>query len=348
MYNEEDHIAGNIERIVSAMAALGASWEYIIVDDGSTDGSRQKAQEAVAQIPNCRVVGYPENRGRGFALRSGFTAARGEFVISTESDLSWGEEILSAIHQSLRQSKADVVVVSVYQPHGGMENVPLFRRLLSSWGNKFMRWCFGGNLTMLSGMTRGYRRRVLEALYLEEDDKEIHLEIIAKARALGFRLQEIPGTIRWPKKAPGKKPRSARGILRFVVPHLMTTVNFGSLKMMGWLTALFFLLGFGLAGFGVVNKLFLLTPKAMPNLVTYGLFFLFAAGVTSLFAMLSLQLSAMKRTLVHVQSQIKRLDMAGQLPAPSRSPQTDTWSAAEDGRTPLPRDPSSLPEQRPQ
>ena len=192
MYNEADRIQDNLRNILEALDGLNITYEYILINDGSTDDSYEKAKQILKDLPTCRIIHYEKNRGRGYALRQGIYNARGRYIITTESDLSWGAEIIEKLYRALLNTGSDVVVASVYMPGGRLENVPSFRHLLSRYGNKFMRWSFGGKLTMLSGMTRGYRRETVQSLYLEEDNKEIHLEIIAKAQARNFTITEIP------------------------------------------------------------------------------------------------------------------------------------------------------------
>ena len=160
MYNEGECIRNNISRIVSVLEGMGVSWEYILVDDGSTDDSYARAREAMAGCPNCRLVGYARNRGRGYALRQGIDAARGDYVVTTESDLSWGEEIIPQLYEALASGTDDMVIASINQDGGGFENVPPFRKLLSRLGNRVFRLCYGGDITMFSGMTRGTAGRL--------------------------------------------------------------------------------------------------------------------------------------------------------------------------------------------
>ena len=174
MYNEADCIKENIKKIINSLQSLGVSWEYIIIDDGSTDDSYTIVKECLMEYPNCKLIHYLPNKGRGYALRQGFDAASGDYVITTESDLSWGVDVISDLYNALGKRGDAIVIASTHMPDGGYENVPLFRRRLSSLGNRIIRHSFGGNLTMLSGMTRGYRRESIQSIYLEEDDKEIH------------------------------------------------------------------------------------------------------------------------------------------------------------------------------
>lgn len=309
MYNESEHIDENINIILDALEKLEVDWEYVLVDDGSTDDSYSKAKKILADRPNCRIIHYEFNRGRGYALRQGFAVARGRYIITTESDLSWGAGIVQKLHYAILSSGSDIVIASIYLPGGGIENVPLFRRVLSSWGNVIMRWCFGNNLTMLSGMTRAYRRETIKALHLESNQKEIHLEIVAKSQALGLKITEIPAVIRWSPPKPGQPKRSNRGIAKFIVPHLLGSFSHAAFRVFFTVSLMLFFLGMVLSIFGVINKIFMITPESlrMANIVTYGLIFILISAVCALFAGLSLQITNLNRGITHIQSQLKSL-----------------------------------------
>jgi dolichol-phosphate mannosyltransferase len=308
MYNEGEKIQDNLPRILAAMDELDVSWEYILIDDGSKDDTYEKAREIVGDHPSCHLIHYEVNRGRGYALRQGFAVARGRYVIATESDLSWGPGIIGRLYGALLETGADVVIASVHLPGGGMENVPMSRMALTRVGNKIVRWAFGGELTMLTGMTRGYRREVLERLHLEEDRKEIHLEIIAKAQAVGFRVVEIPATIRWDPPAEGQKGRGGRGIYRFILSHLTLSFQHASVKMLSIMAAVTGLLGIAVTAIGTVHKLFRIFPHPLPYLVTYGLILCVMGMLFMLFALVSIQLKYVYRSVVHLQSQLRHLE----------------------------------------
>lgn len=307
MFNEESHIAQNMQALTSALRDIGVPWEYIVVDDGSTDRSLEVAARVAATEPRCSIIHYRRNRGRGYALRRGFEAARGTYVVATESDLSWGPGIVDRLYQELRASGSDIVIASVYLPEGGFENVPAFRRYLSSVGNAILRWSFGGGLTMFSGMTRGYRREALRRLPLYDDSKEIHLEIVSKAQTLGLQMTEIPAIIRWAPPKPGERQRSRLGIVRFVVPHLLVSFNQGAVKSFFAASALVGAVGAIAIAVSTLNKLFRILPVLLPNLATYGLVLCVLAGLIGLFALVSIQLRFLHQSVVHMQSRLLEL-----------------------------------------
>ena len=308
MYNEAEQIEANIGEILTAMDSLGVSWEYILVDDGSRDESFAMAKRALTGRDNCKIIHYEQNRGRGYALRQGFEAACGEYVVTTESDLSWGKEIIEKLYSTLTTTGDDIVVASVYARGGGMENVPGWRVALSGVGNVVMRTMFGGSVTMLSGMTRGYRQDAIRSLYLEEDRKEIHLEIILKAQILGMRICEIPAVIRWePAKPGGKKRGGGLSILKFVGMHLQISLMCGAVKTLFYICLGLFLFGGVLTTVGGLNKIFQFWPGRVPNLVTYGLLLEVMFVIIAAVSIVGNQLKFLYGSVVHLQSQNQKI-----------------------------------------
>ena len=200
MFNEAENAAETVARIREAMAGFGGEWELVVVDDGSTDGSREAVERAAGEDGRVRVVGYERHVGRGRALREGLEAARGRFVVTIDFDLSYDPSHILRIREAL--SDADVVLVSAYMPGGTVEGVGWRRLLPSKLGNWLLRLAWPRRIYTSTCIVRGYRREALDRLELTSDDKEIHLEILEKAFALGLRVVEIPGHLR--PRASGK------------------------------------------------------------------------------------------------------------------------------------------------
>ena len=135
-YNERD----TIERIVEAVReAPLQSREIIVVDDCSQDGTQALLREKVSQMVD-RVIYHPVNQGKGAALRSGFAAATGDFIVVQDADLEYSPEDYPLLLEPLISGKADAVIGSRFM--GGRPH-----RVLFFWhmvGNKF--------LTLLSNM----------------------------------------------------------------------------------------------------------------------------------------------------------------------------------------------------
>jgi glycosyltransferase involved in cell wall biosynthesis len=225
-FDEEAIIEASIRLMVRNLAALPEGWELIVVDDGSRDRSLALARGLEAECAHLRVLSYPANRGRGFAIRTGVQQARGDLVVTTEIDSSWGDDIVARIAAELRRRPdADLVIASPHLAEGGYRNVPLQRVLLSSVGNYVIRSGLTYGVTMHTGMTRGYRRDKFLALPLDEDGKEMHLEIVSKAIALGYRIYEIPATLEWKAhklvREPGQTRRSSSASNSLIRTHVL-------------------------------------------------------------------------------------------------------------------------------
>ncbi len=212
MFNEEENVGETARRVREAIAGFGGSWELVIVDDGSTDRSRARAEAEAARDPHVRVVGYTPNAGRGRALRTGFAAARGRFVVSVDFDLSYEPSHILRMHQALAgEGGPDIVLVSAYMPGGTSEGVSWKRLLPSRLGNWLLRFAWPKRIYTSTCVVRGYRREALEKLALTEDGKEIHLEILARAFDAGLQVEEVPGHLR--ARARGKSKARLGGTI---------------------------------------------------------------------------------------------------------------------------------------
>jgi glycosyltransferase involved in cell wall biosynthesis len=227
-FNEERILQQAVGAMLSSLRTLPEAWELIIVNDGSIDGSLEVVQPLLDEYPELRLVSYQPNRGRGYALRMGIRAARGELIFTTEIDLSWGTEVVQRMYETLRDNcHADIVIASPHRSGGGYRNIPLYRVMLSRYGNYIIRAGLSFQVTMYTGMTRGYRREVILGLPLFEEGKEFHLEVVLKALAFGKRIIEIPATLEWKERrrhGRSAKRRSSSRIGRLVNTHLLFSV----------------------------------------------------------------------------------------------------------------------------
>jgi glycosyltransferase involved in cell wall biosynthesis len=227
-YNESKILDQVLRNLLTNLAALPEDWEVIVVNDGSTDGSWDIAKRVAAEHPRLKVLGYEQNRGRGFGLRTGLAQATGDVIITTEIDLSWGDTIVHDLLAAMRRwPDAEIVVASPHLAGGGYKNVPPKRVFLSHWGNKVIRACVSNAVTMNTGMTRAYRREVIQSFPLFEDGKEFHLEVILKAIAFGCRIREIPAILEWKDwKQAGKSVarKSSSKVNRLIVSHTLFSV----------------------------------------------------------------------------------------------------------------------------
>jgi len=273
-YNEAPVLAASLELMVHHLSKLAEPWELIVVNDGSTDGGEAIARTVAARDPRIRVIGYPINQGRGYALKAGVNVARGALIVTTEIDSSWGDDIVQRIVAAFdERPDADVVIASPHLPGGGYRNVPIKRILLSSIGNFIIRRFFAAHITMNTGMTRGYRREVIQGLATDERGKEFHLEVLLKLLALDRRMVEIPAILEWKRRKLAKGDMAAAAsttrIGKTIRSHLRFAVFANPLKYFWLLSALCVVVG---AGF-MVNAVYRLATGAVSSVMaSVGLF----------------------------------------------------------------------------
>lgn len=205
MYNEESNVAKTVTAIQETMSAFPDPWELVLVNDGSIDDTLVVAQEWESKVDNLRVVSYPLNQGRGKALRTGFANAWGKYLVSIDFDLSYSPNHILQLYDQLKaDERVDIVLGSAYMPGGQTIGVRPLHLFLSKTGNRVLSLAFGGRFSTITCVLRGYKKEALDTLVLEEDRKEIHLEILSKAVALGYNIKEVPAVLRSRKRGSSK------------------------------------------------------------------------------------------------------------------------------------------------
>jgi glycosyltransferase involved in cell wall biosynthesis len=185
-YNEK----GTIERILDRIRAVPFPREIIVVDDASTDGTRDLLRGAVGAKAD-RVVFQEENQGKGAALRAGFKAATGDFVIVQDADLEYDPAEVSVLLRPILEGKADVVYGSRFVG-GGAHRVLYFwhyvgNRFLTLLSNMFTNL----NLTDMETCYKLFRREVIQSIPIEENRFGFEPEITAKVAARRCRIYEV-------------------------------------------------------------------------------------------------------------------------------------------------------------
>jgi glycosyltransferase involved in cell wall biosynthesis len=187
MFNEADNIDHAVGCAIDALARQEGSWEVIVVDDGSTDGSAEIVTRLAAREPRLRLVRHDVNRSLGAALRSGFAAATGDLVLYMDADLPFDPRDVGRAAHALEVTRADMI--AGYRLDRTTEG---FRRTVYSYlYNSLIGLLFGWPHRDINFSFKLVRREVLEALELRAEGSLIDAELVVKAKNLGFVIQQL-------------------------------------------------------------------------------------------------------------------------------------------------------------
>ena len=188
-FNEELIIEKAAYGMISNLEKSQLDWELVCVNDGSTDNGLSILRSSIGNNEKVNIVDYNINQGRGYAIKYGMKKARGDILISTEIDLSWGEDIVKKIvDKFIREPDLDVVIASPNIEGGGYKNIPKYRVIISKIGNFIIRMLFTKEITMNTGMTRGYRRGIIENIQFDEKRKNFILNHCLNSKFLAISL----------------------------------------------------------------------------------------------------------------------------------------------------------------
>ncbi len=194
--------AGTVEEVIRRVLRVPIRLELVVVDDGSTDGTRACLEGLQAEL-GFRLVLQPVNQGKGAALRRGFTEVTGEIVVIQDADLEYSPEEYPQLIDLICQGRADVVYGSRFL---GRHRAFLFAHYI---GNRLLT--FVTNLlynTMLTDMETCYkamRVEVLRSMTLRSDGFDIEPELTAKIFKRGYKVFEVPITYDGRGYEEGKK-----------------------------------------------------------------------------------------------------------------------------------------------
>ncbi len=138
-YNEEVVMDKTIQRVTQCLEAdFPRAWELILVNDGSQDRTGEIMDQAAVSQPRIQVIHHRRNYGQGRGLRNGFSRCRGKVVVTLDADLSYGPQYITRLYRALEENQADIALASPYVKGGRVQNVPLYRYLISRMGNRYL------------------------------------------------------------------------------------------------------------------------------------------------------------------------------------------------------------------
>lgn len=238
-YNESSILESHLDLLQDYLKTLEHryAWEIVLVNDGSRDNTGALADAYATRHPRVHVVHHRVNQGLGQALRTGFQACQGDYIVVMDLDLSYSPDHIERLLARIEETGSGMVVASPYMPGGSIANVPWSRKALSIWANRFLSIASKRSLATLTGMVRVYDAQLLRRLNLRSKGMDINPELVYKALLLLEKVDEIPGHLHWrvggKKTAPRGKSAAPKAAKRKssmkIVRHIWDTVFSGFL-----------------------------------------------------------------------------------------------------------------------
>lgn len=225
-YNEEALLIKNLTELYEYLQSPERSftWELLIIDDGSTDSTGRLADDFARGSSNVRVLHHPSNFGLGQAFKFGFANTSGDYVITLDVDLSYDIKHIDELLAKIRETNAKIVLASPYMRGGSIKNIPLYRKILSVLGNRFLRLFVKGHFSTLTSLVRIYDGPFIRSLDLRSMGMDVMPETLYKAMVLQARIDEMPARLDWgPQLEVGDKRSSSMRIIR----HVFSTIVSG-------------------------------------------------------------------------------------------------------------------------
>ena len=190
VFNEANTVSALIEKVRSVDLGPGLDKEIIIVNDGSSDGTREALRAYEADVAGVRVHHSVVNLGKGASIRIGFAHATGDIVTIQDADLELDPSEFKRLVVPIVDGSADVVFGSRFLGKGKKGTLSFYvaNRGLSMLTNVL----YGARLTDIETCYKVFRRDVLDALKLRGSRFEIEPEMVAQVLKRGFRLVELP------------------------------------------------------------------------------------------------------------------------------------------------------------
>jgi len=192
-YNEQAKIAECVRSAIRHLDTLGLTYEIVVVDDGSTDDTRAEAL-SVQTDPHVKVVGYHQNRGKGYAIKHGVKVASGDVVFFMDSDANVKLEFTNQYVTALEEY--DIAIASKRHPNSRVSTPPI-RRLLSYSFHLLVRLLTGIQASDTQSGLKAFRREALRSIIALMCVKQyaFDVEMLTVARLLRLKIIELPVTI---------------------------------------------------------------------------------------------------------------------------------------------------------
>ncbi|OGU11269.1 MAG: glycosyl transferase [Geobacteraceae bacterium GWC2_58_44] len=204
-YNEEKRLPETLTKIQAYLAATNLHAEIVVVDDGSTDNTASMVRALSEGMRGLRLISYPRNRGKGYALRKGVLSSQGRLVLVTDADLSTPIEELETLRPHLSSHGHHIAIGSRALPLSEIvEAQPPWRRGMSRLFNGIVKVLVIDGFKDTQCGFKLFTGEVARSLFHKAriDRFAYDVEILALARNHGYRVAEVP--IKWKNSTASK------------------------------------------------------------------------------------------------------------------------------------------------
>ena len=188
VYNEEENITAVVLKVQSVLEKIADKWEIIIVDDGSTDSTRESALALLKTDKRIRLISHKTNRGYGASLKSGFYNAKYLWIAFIDSDGQFDFSDINKFIEKQRETNADLVI-GYYQNR----KASFIKKITSKVWELIVFLLFGLRVRDIDCGFKFINRQVIERIPKLESERGafISSELLIKAKKAGFRIEEV-------------------------------------------------------------------------------------------------------------------------------------------------------------
>ena len=193
-YNESARIGRTLERILAHVRERNWNAEFVVVNDGSTDGTAALVREIASQVGNLVLIENPGNRGKGYSVRNGMLHASGEIVLFSDADLSSPIEEADKLFAAL-EAGADVAIGSRWlRAELQTERQPLYRQLFGRIFNLLLRMILGLRYKDTQCGFKAFTQRAVQLIFPPQQIERwgFDPELLFLARKFGLKVEEVP------------------------------------------------------------------------------------------------------------------------------------------------------------